>query len=60
MMRRGVLAAGAAMMMLGLVGCGGSDEPVDYRILRPGIDSLRTAFDAAEGKVRALFLASPT
>lgn len=52
----GVLGA----VILSLTACGGSDAPVDHRVLGPTAESLRAAFDADSGKVRAIFLASPT
>lgn len=50
----------AAMVLAMVAGCGGDGPPADYTVLQPDAATLRAAFDAGEGKVRALFLASPT
>jgi hypothetical protein len=48
------IAAGTA-----LVACART-PPVPHTVLDESLDALRTAFDADSGKVRAIFLASPT
>lgn len=39
--------------------CGGG-EPMPHRVLDPSAEPLAEQFDADSGKVRAIFLASPT
>lgn len=50
---------GLAMTCLGLAACGGG-EPRQHEVLDAAAQSLRAQFDADSGKVRAMFLASPT
>lgn len=47
----------AGLLVLAACGRGG---PVPHHVLDANSEPLRTAFDADTGKVRALFLASPT
>lgn len=52
-------------MLVALTACGGRGggehgRPDSYQRLDGGLDSLRSAFTADSGKVRAIFLASPT
>lgn len=56
---------GSALFMsaaLAFAACGGSPETEarDHRVLDDGLEPLRIAFNADSGKVRAIFLASPT
>lgn len=48
-----------ALICLGLVACGGG-EPRQHEVLEAAAQPLRAQFDADSGKVRAIFLASPT
>lgn len=53
---------GSALALAGLVlfsACGGG-APVPHEVVGVTSEPLRSAFDADSGKVRALFLASPT
>lgn len=46
--------------MLLLIACEGSGASPRYETLGPGGEPLKSAFNNAEGKIRAIFLASPT
>lgn len=49
------------LALLLLTSCGGGSQvPSSLQSLDGGVEPLRSAFDAATGKVRAIFLASPT
>jgi len=37
-----------------------ADVSPSYRVLEPGAEPLRSAFEADRGKIRAVFLVSPT
>ena len=58
----GVPAAGmlSLVCMFSLAGCRGGGTAVNHEAVRPDASSFRAAFNADSGKVRALFLASPT
>ena len=45
--------------LLALAACGASAPNPAYQVLDASAEPLRTAFNAANGKVRAIFLASP-
>lgn len=55
-----MLIASAALAFA--AACGGSPatEARSHRVLDDGLEPLRVAFNADSGKVRAIFLASPT
>lgn len=55
-----ILVATLGPLILALTACSGGEPPPEHRVLGPEADSLRAAFNAGEGKVRAIFLASPT
>lgn len=46
--------------LLALAACGASGPDPGYQALTAGAEPLRTAFNAANGKVRAVVLASPS
>lgn len=50
---------GTALVTLAVAACG-AGPPRPHDVLDPGSRPLRGHFDADEGKVRAIFLASPT
>ncbi|MEO8502525.1 MAG: hypothetical protein ABI609_01380 [Acidobacteriota bacterium] len=45
--------------LLALAACGAANPSASYQTLDGQAEPLRTAFNAAHGKVRAIFLASP-
>ena len=47
-------------VLLVLIACEGSSAGPRYEPIGPRGEPLKTAFNAAEGKVRAVLLASPT
>ena len=51
--------AGIALTCVGLSACGGS-EPRQHGVLDTAAQPLRAQFDADSGKVRDIFIASPT
>jgi uncharacterized lipoprotein YmbA len=48
------------MPLLALAACGATAPNPGYQVLDARAEPLRTAFNQARGKVRAIFLASPT
>lgn len=46
--------------LLALAACAASAPDPGYQVLTAEAEPLRTAFNAASGKVRAIFLASPS
>ena len=57
-MRARNLMAVAALVVVGLPGCKRSSETQHVNLT--SVEPLRAAFNADSGKVRAIFLASPT
>lgn len=47
------------MSLLALVACGANASDPGYQVLDAKAEPLRTAFNEARGKVRAIFLAAP-
>ena len=47
-------------LLLSLTACAGASRAATVEPLTAGGEPLRTAFNAAAGRVRAIFLASPT
>ena len=47
------------MSLLALAACGANASGPSYQVLDAKAEPLRTAFNEAHGKVRAIFLASP-
>lgn len=46
--------------LIGIAACAAAGSEPSYQTLDAKGEPLRAAFDQAEGKVRAIFLASPT
>lgn len=47
-------------VLLGLAACAAAAPPAGVEAVRADAEPLRAAFNAAHGKVRAIFIASPT
>jgi hypothetical protein len=50
----------APVLLVSLVACSGTGRAASVDTLTADSEPLRSAFDAASGKVRAIFLAAPT
>lgn len=58
-MRRNPVMVTSLLLAVFAAACGRAASAVDY-VRLSSLDSLRNAFNADSGKVRAIFLASPT